>query len=70
VGSEVRFISKSVLCENFKRLHRALLYQAVGLCHGSSLVYEDVMGFVRCVFCAVCGYVLAVIMMLLRDCSD
>ncbi len=47
------FISVSKLCENLRRFHGSLLYQAVNLCHGFGLVDEDVAGFVRCVFCAV-----------------
>ncbi len=38
------FTSKSKLCENFERLHGALLYQAVDLCRGFGLVDEDIEG--------------------------
>ncbi len=38
------FISDSKLCENFKRVNGSLLCQAMGLCHGSGLVDEDVEG--------------------------
>ncbi len=64
------FISESELCENLRILHGALLYQAVDLCNGFGLVDEDVEGFGRCVRCVVCGRVLVVIVVLLRDCSD
>ena len=64
------FISEAVLCKNLNKLHGALLYQAVSLCHGFGLLDEDVRGFVKCVICVVCGCVLAMIIMLLRDCSD
>jgi hypothetical protein len=64
------FISESKLCEKLRRFHGSLLYQAVNLCHGSGLVDEDVVGFVRCVFCVVSCCVLVLIVVLLIDCSD
>jgi hypothetical protein len=45
------FISENTLCDNLFKLHGALLFQAVSLCHGSGLVDEDIKGFVRCVCC-------------------
>jgi hypothetical protein len=64
------FISESKLCENLRRFHGSLLYQAVNLCHGAGLVDEDAAGFVRCVFCVVSCCVLIVIVVLMKDCSD
>ncbi len=64
------FINESKLCENLRRFHGSLLYQDVNLCHGSSLVDEDVAGFVRCVFCVVSCCVLRLIVVVLRNCSD
>ncbi len=44
------FIDEAKPCEKLRRFHGAMLYQAVSLCHGSGLVDEDVVNFVRCVF--------------------
>ncbi len=64
------FISESKLCEKLRRFHGSLLYQAVNLCHGFGLVDEDVVGFVRCVFCVVSCCVSVLIVVLLMNCSD
>jgi hypothetical protein len=58
------FISESKVCENLRRFLGSLLYQAV------SLGFENVVGFVRCVFCVVSCCVLVLIVVLLRNCSD
>ena len=47
------FIDETALCRNLYKMHGALLFQAISLCHGSGLVDEDVKGFVRCDICAV-----------------
>ncbi len=64
------FISELKMCETLKRFHGSLLYQAMNLCHGSGLVDEYVVGFVRCIFCVLSSCVLIVIVVLLRDCSE
>ncbi len=53
-----------------RRFHGSLLYQAVNMCHGSGLVDEDVVGFVRCVFCVVSCRVLMLIVVMLIRCND
>ncbi len=60
------FISKAKLCERLRRFHGLLLYLVVNLCHGSGLVDEDVVNFVRCVFCVIfcCVLVLIVVMLI------
>ncbi len=59
-------ISEAKLCGGLRRL----LYQAVNLCHGSGLVDEDVVGFVRCVFLIVSCCVLMLIVLMLIRCND
>ncbi len=64
------FISESNLCENLRRFHGSLLYQAVNLCHGFGLVDEDVAGFVMCVFCSISCCAPILIFVLLMNYSD